>query len=176
MDDSAAEGGSLPPSAITSDRPKSVASQGRKLILPQSRLPNCHGEPSPRISSYCCLVKSTAGRAFLSLLKSATIRYVMSVPFQWDVTHANKPWSRMLHLPEPFIPMSWISTLLPYLLAMPLRVLGDIMTQSSCCFWKCDRYSGWRFFAFVVQSLTSSLHTCLRPLSRSDKGLRKNSY
>ncbi len=105
-----------------------MAPQGRKLILLQSRLPNCHGEPSP---SYCCFVKSTAGRAFLSLLKSAAIRYVMSVPFQWDVIHANKPWSRMLDLPTT-----------AFLLDRSLRVLGDIMTQFSSCLWKCDRYSG----------------------------------
>jgi hypothetical protein len=42
------------------------------------------------------------------------------------VMHANKPWSRMLHLPEPFVPMSWISILLPYLLAMSLRVLETL--------------------------------------------------
>jgi hypothetical protein len=47
---------------------------------------------------------------------------------------------------------------------MLLRVLGIMLLLEV---WQ---MLGMKIFAFVVHSLTSSLHTCLHPLFRSDKG------
>jgi hypothetical protein len=47
---------------------------------------------------------------------------------------------------------------------MLLRVLGIMLLMEV---WQ---MLGMKIFSFVVHSLTSSLHTCLHPLFRSDKG------
>jgi hypothetical protein len=78
-------------------------------------------------------------------------------------TSYNMKWS----LPSLACCSSREDTLAHFLICYISWVLANIMTESSCCFWKCDRNSGCRFCIMVHPDLGRLLYTQSTPTIRS---------